>query len=100
MLSRIKEISVFVAACAALLLALGTVASSALADVEWRSGAVSVPTEMQPGEMAQALSSLSARPEHRRVVMHFDGPLALSQRAALTRNRAMSKLAPACPLAQ
>jgi hypothetical protein len=75
-----------VTASAILLLALLVTVPQARADVHWRSGEVSVPSAMQPGELAAAVSELAARPGERRVVMHFDGPLQMNERAALEAN--------------
>ena len=70
-------------ACAMLLVATLLPSQPALAEVEWRSGRLSVPLPMQPAELGQALAQLANRPERSRIVIHFEGPVQPTQRGTL-----------------
>jgi hypothetical protein len=86
MFGRTHQVRLPILTFAAIVAAFTLPVSTARGEVQWRSGARSAPAAMQPAELAQAIGELAGRPEQRRVVMHFDGPLQPGQRAALEAN--------------
>ena len=52
-------------------------------EIQWKSGIRSAPATMQPDVMRQTMVELAGRPDSSRVVIHFDGPVSLENRAAL-----------------
>ncbi len=56
---------------------------SAMAQVQWRTGAGAAPVRQDRAALAQTLGDLAGQKDKHRVVAHFEGPLTDAQKAAL-----------------